>query len=82
MNTKDKLSKIGQCLHKMANPMQILVTSTDLMLSLTKEHGIDDLSVSRINNSANDLAECYHECIYIVESMMKDLKETEDGDKE
>lgn len=73
MTKKEQVLKIGKCLHRMSQPMQVLVASTSIMETLIKKHGIDDLSIDRINNSASELADMYQECVLLIKDILEEL---------
>lgn len=70
---KQRLIDLGKCLHNMSQPMQVLLASTSIMEALIREHGMDDDSITRINQSANDLADKYQECVLMLKDLVEEL---------
>lgn len=75
MTKKERVLEIGKCLHRMSQPMQVLLASTSIMEDLIREHGIDDLSINRINSSASELTNMYQECVLLIRDILEELED-------
>lgn len=72
-----RLRDIGERLHTLSQPLQIIVANISMLGVAAEERGLKFETLDKLNEATNKLADEYRNCIILISNYIKELENEE-----